>query len=105
MKCLVTGGAGYVGVKLASRLLEEGHRVTIYDKFLFGYDAILHLQRYQNLQVVNGDIREITPGTTEAFDVIYHLAGISGRSSNLLFKNKREFGTCFPLIRKKYKIS
>lgn len=32
MNILMTGGAGFIGTRLAARLLEEGHRVTVIDR-------------------------------------------------------------------------
>ena len=36
MKALVTGGCGFVGYNLISRLLEDGHRVTSLDNYSTG---------------------------------------------------------------------
>jgi len=77
MKVLVTGGAGYKGVKLTARLLGLGHEVTVLDNFLYGFEPILHLVEDPRLQVVKADIRNPIEGV-QAFDAIYHLAGISG---------------------------
>lgn len=42
MKILVTGGAGFIGSHLVDRLVQEGHRVVIYDN--------LSLGRMENIQ-------------------------------------------------------
>ena len=36
MKCLVTGGAGFVGTNLVKRLLEDGYEVTSVDNYSTG---------------------------------------------------------------------
>ena len=59
MKILITGGAGYKGVKLASALLKSGHSVTILDSFLYGFDSILGLLQKPNLEIICQDIRNI----------------------------------------------
>jgi nucleoside-diphosphate-sugar epimerase len=74
---LVTGGAGYKGVKLVQRLLGRGCRVTIVDNFMYGFEPVLHLIDYENLSVIKMDIRNGLNGLKD-YDVIFHLAGISG---------------------------
>jgi UDP-glucose 4-epimerase len=37
MRVLVTGGAGYIGSVLAEQLLEEGHKVWVYDNLVHGH--------------------------------------------------------------------
>jgi len=76
-KILVTGGAGYKGVKLTARLLNEGYEVTLFDNFMYGYEPVLHLVQKKNLNIQKGDIRNGVENLS-SFDVIYHLAGISG---------------------------
>jgi nucleoside-diphosphate-sugar epimerase len=78
MKILVTGGAGYKGVKLAKALLDRGHEVTILDNFMYGYDSVLHLVKEPKLKIIQLDIRNIYDKVVSEYDVIYHLAGISG---------------------------
>ena len=36
MKCLVTGGAGYIGSHVSLKLIEEGHEVDIIDNLSTG---------------------------------------------------------------------
>lgn len=78
MEILITGGAGYKGILLTERLLDMGHKVTILDNFMYGYDSVLHLIKNKNLNIIKLDIRNITQNTIKKYDVIYHLAGISG---------------------------
>jgi nucleoside-diphosphate-sugar epimerase len=78
MKILVTGGAGYKGVLLTEELLKMGHKVTVLDNFMYGYDSLLHLISNINLTINKTDIRNLKENDVKDFDVIFHLAGISG---------------------------
>lgn len=77
MKILVTGGAGYKGVKLVAKLLSKGYTVTMLDNFMYGFEPILHLVENKNLTVLKQDIRNKIDQISQ-YDVIFHLAGISG---------------------------
>jgi nucleoside-diphosphate-sugar epimerase len=76
-KILITGGAGYKGVILTRKLLEKGYKVTVLDNFMYGYEPILHLATHHNLTIRKADIRNKIE-KLEEFDVVFHLAGISG---------------------------
>ena len=78
MKILITGGAGYKGLKLAPELLKRGHDVTIFDNFMYGYESALFLFDYPNIEFVQKDIRNVEEKDVKDYDIIYHLAGISG---------------------------
>lgn len=78
MDILVTGGAGYVGNLLTDALLARGHRVTVVDNFLYGYEPILHLVDHPDLEIVKSDIRNEDLGYLAGADVVVHLAAISG---------------------------
>lgn len=77
MKILITGGAGFKGLKLAQALLERDHQVTILDNFMYGYESCLFLFQYQGLTVLDRDIRNLVPADVAGFDYVFHLAGIS----------------------------
>ena len=36
MKCIITGGAGFIGSNLAEKLVKMGHRVTVIDNLTTG---------------------------------------------------------------------
>lgn len=74
---LVTGGAGYKGIILTTKLLVKKYKVTVVDNFMYGYDPILHLVNDPNLNITKGDIRNGIPNL-EKYDIVFHLAGISG---------------------------
>src|SRR5437868_4511202 len=77
---LVTGGAGYKGCILVPKLLKAGYAVVVYDLMVFGADG---LPTHANLQVVNGDIRNIDDFSRALAGVNYviHMACISNDPS------------------------
>lgn len=79
-KVLVTGGAGYVGCVLVAKLLEAGYKVVVYDLMLFGADG---LPQHPQLQVIEGDIRDIPSFTIalKGVEGVIHLACISNDPS------------------------
>lgn len=62
MTVLVTGGAGFIGSRLADRLLKMGQSVVIVDNFNDYYDSALKRANIAALsgsvQVIEGDIRD-----------------------------------------------
>jgi nucleoside-diphosphate-sugar epimerase len=80
MRVLVTGGAGYVGSTLVPMLLEQGHRVRVYDCLKFGGHGLLPCCEYRTFELVKGDIGD-PDGLKKALDgidAIVHLAAIVG---------------------------
>ncbi len=77
MNILITGGAGYKGIKLTTKLLNEGYDVTLLDNFMYGYEPILHLVENKKLTILKQDIRNPI-SDLHKYDAIFHLAGISG---------------------------
>lgn len=76
-RILITGGAGYKGIILTTKLLRQGFKVTILDNFMYGYAPILHLATNPNLTIIKHDIRNKF-SNLKNYDIIFHLAGISG---------------------------
>jgi UDP-glucose 4-epimerase len=46
MKCLVTGGPGFIGSHLVDHLLEDGHEVTVLDNLSTG--RLQNLSQHSN---------------------------------------------------------
>lgn len=73
-KCLVTGGAGFIGSHLCDFLIEKGFGVVCADNLITGsLDNISHLRKNKSFSFVNIDVSkdEIREGS---FDYIFHLA-------------------------------
>ena len=71
-KILVTGGAGFLGSHLITRLLHEGHEVTCLDNFITGRKSNLaHLHNNPRLTCIEHDV--IEPFKLKV-DQIYNLA-------------------------------
>ncbi len=78
MNVLVTGGAGYKGVKIVEALLARGCDVTVVDAFYFGFAPILHLATNPKLKILRKDVRDDIRPLLADQDVVVHLAGLSG---------------------------
>ncbi len=76
MNYLVTGGAGFVGSKIANELIGQGHQVVIIDNLSTGYLTNIN----SNATFIEGDcsdINTISKLNEFAFDAILHIAGQS----------------------------
>jgi UDP-glucose 4-epimerase len=81
MKCLITGGAGFIGSHLAEALLKKGHSVTIIDNLSTGrLENIEHLKGKDNFTYYIDTIMNKTLMTelVEKCDIVYHLAAAVG---------------------------
>lgn len=71
-RVLVSGGAGFIGSHLCTRLINDGHEVICLDNFFTGSkDNIAHLMNNYRFEVVRHDITN--PYSAEV-DEIYNLA-------------------------------
>jgi nucleoside-diphosphate-sugar epimerase len=73
MHILLTGGCGFVGSALTQSLLEDGHRVTVYDAAWFGN----FLKPHENLSVVVGDVRDTARVPMAGVEAVLHLANVA----------------------------
>ena len=48
-KILITGGAGYIGSILATKLVDLGHHVTVVDLLKYSSSSLNHLYNSKNL--------------------------------------------------------
>ncbi len=86
MRVLVTGGAGFIGSTLVSRLLREGNEVVVVDNFNDFYDPaikeknVAEFLENPKFRLARGDIRdlEMLEEAFESVDVVVHLAAMAG---------------------------
>ena len=95
MKILITGGAGFVGSHVAEYYAKKGDEVIVFDNLsrakLLGYEASNamynwnYLKRYDNIELVKGDIRdaEMIKDAAKDVDVIIHTAAQTAVTTSL----------------------
>ncbi|HEY2003568.1 MAG TPA: NAD-dependent epimerase/dehydratase family protein [Candidatus Saccharimonadia bacterium] len=73
MKLLVTGGAGFVGGRVAAKLLEADHQVTVFDDLSVGHKDSVP----DNATLIEGDLRDLVAVSraVSGHDAVVHLAG------------------------------
>ncbi len=74
MRCIVTGGAGFLGSHITDLLLSQGHEVVGLDNFITGNkDNIAHLAGIKSYSFIEKDV--IEPFDVDGpVDRIYHMA-------------------------------
>ncbi len=80
MRCLVTGGAGFIGSHLVDALIENGHSVTVVDNLSVG--RLKNIERHlssSSLVFVEADIsdRRFIDQLDGDFDWVFHLAALA----------------------------
>ena len=73
MNILLTGGCGYIGSVLTPKLLGLGHNVTVLDIMWFGN----FLPEHKNLNIIQGDVRNIDDIALDGVDAVIHLANVA----------------------------
>lgn len=83
MKCLVTGGAGFIGSNLVGGLLAAGKKVTVLDNLLSGFRSNLDL--FPEVRFIEGDIRhaDVVAEAIRGCDVVFHLAAAVGNKRSI----------------------
>ncbi len=80
-KCLVTGGAGFIGSYLTELLLSQGHEVVVLDDLSTGRATNLDgVVDHPNLTIKTGSITDsvLLGEVVHGIEVIYHLAAAVG---------------------------
>ncbi len=79
-RILITGGAGYIGSKLSTRLVELGYDVTVIDILKFNKNSLLHLVSKKNFKLIYGDTRNknLLNKELKNKDIIIPLAALVG---------------------------
>lgn len=74
LKCLVTGGAGFIGSHVTEALLEQGHSVTVLDNFSTGKRD--NLAGLGPVEIIEADIldREACARAMKGAQAVIHLA-------------------------------
>ena len=80
-RCLVTGGAGFIGSNIVERLLEQGHEPVVFDKISSGYRENL----VPGVRFVEGDVRDAAAvaEAAQGCEVVLHLAASVGNARSI----------------------
>ncbi|MCP4167675.1 MAG: NAD-dependent epimerase/dehydratase family protein [Chloroflexi bacterium] len=83
MKCLITGGAGFIGHHLANQLVELGHHVRVIDDLSAGDPSLLD----SRVLFTRGDVRDQPKLWTLLHDIdcVYHLAAKVSLPQSVLY--------------------
>ena len=80
-KCLVTGGAGFIGSYLAERLVKGGHKIVVLDDFSTGSKSNLELiSQLPEVEIKNGSILDyhLVSELVSKSEYVFHLAAAVG---------------------------
>ena len=79
-KILITGGAGYIGSILATKLIQLGHQVTVIDLLKYSSSSLNHLYSSKNFIFFHEDVsnKKIMKSLISKNEYIIPLAGLVG---------------------------
>ncbi len=79
-KVLITGGAGYIGSMLSTKLLSLGHKVTVVDLLKYDKGSLNHLYFNKNFELICEDVRKksLMKKLVKKNDFIIPLAALVG---------------------------
>tara|TARA_B100001540_G_C15807457_1_gene642759 strand:- start:1193 stop:2134 length:942 start_codon:yes stop_codon:yes gene_type:complete len=79
-KILITGGAGYIGSMLSTKLINLGNKVTVIDILEYDTRSLSHLYLNKNFTFYKKDVRDkkFLKKIVKNFDFIIPLAGLVG---------------------------
>jgi nucleoside-diphosphate-sugar epimerase len=80
-RVVVTGGYGFIGSHLVSKLLDRGDSVTVFDLAKNTRDSSIDFDRYANFRFVQGDITDLSAleaAVTPEIDKVFHLSAVVG---------------------------
>ncbi len=91
MKVLVTGGAGFIGSRLAMQLAQDGHAVTVLDCFLEQvhgpppHDSEHYGKLAEAARIMRGDVtdRATLAAALEGVEAVIHLAAETGTGQSM----------------------
>ena len=73
-RCLVTGGAGFIGSHLVERLVKDGFQTSVLDDLSAGSSSYVH----EAETLVEGDVRDagLVDDLVKGADYVFHLAAL-----------------------------
>lgn len=85
LPCLVTGGAGFIGSHVVTRLVTLGHRVRVVDNLSTGKESNLLAVR-DRIEFLHGDLcdPDVCAAAVDGIDVVFHLAALASVPASLL---------------------
>tara|TARA_Y100000590_G_scaffold184419_1_gene210195 strand:+ start:19672 stop:20607 length:936 start_codon:yes stop_codon:yes gene_type:complete len=109
---LVTGGAGYIGSKLVTKLLDNNFKVTVLDKLNYSKKSLSHLAGNKRFIFIKGDVRnkKIVKSLLRKNEIIIPLAALVGaplcekKKSEAIAVNYESIKLLMNLVNKKHKI-
>ncbi len=84
MKCLVTGGAGFVGSTIVDRLILDGHSVIVYDNLSTGNLKFLD-KNIKKITLIKADLLDTKKlnDSMKGVDFVFHMAANADIKDNL----------------------